>query len=70
MHGAGTSPNLDAFAYASAQVKKAIEVTHVRDAVTFVRDIPGRVLPQSDKPRDDAATASTPGQASRFTTED
>ncbi|HEV3167965.1 MAG TPA: xylose isomerase [Isosphaeraceae bacterium] len=28
MHGAATSPNLDAFAYAAAQVKKAIEVTH------------------------------------------
>ena len=28
MHGAATSPNADAFAYASAQVKKAIEVTH------------------------------------------
>ncbi|MHB8523348.1 MAG: xylose isomerase [Limisphaerales bacterium] len=28
MHGAGTSCNADAFAYAAAQVKKAIEVTH------------------------------------------
>src|SRR4051812_30952702 len=28
MHGAATSPNLDAFAYAAAQVKKALEVTH------------------------------------------
>ncbi len=28
MHGAATSPNLDAFAYAGAQVKKAMEVTH------------------------------------------
>jgi xylose isomerase len=28
MHGAATSPNLDVFAYASAQVKKAMEVTH------------------------------------------
>ncbi len=27
VHGAATSPNADAFAYASAQVKKAIEVT-------------------------------------------
>ena len=27
MHGAGTSPNSDAFAYAAAQVKKAMEVT-------------------------------------------
>ena len=27
MHGAGTSPNADAFAYAGAQIKKAIEVT-------------------------------------------
>jgi xylose isomerase len=27
MHGAATSPNLDAFAYAAAQVKKALEVT-------------------------------------------
>jgi xylose isomerase len=28
MHGAATSPNLDVFAYAGAQVKKALEVTH------------------------------------------
>src|SRR3954467_5158633 len=28
MHGAATSPNLDAFAYAGAQVKKALEWTH------------------------------------------
>ena len=28
MHGASTSPNADVFAYAAAQVKKAIEVTH------------------------------------------
>jgi xylose isomerase len=28
MHGAATSPNLDVFAYAAAQVKKALEVTH------------------------------------------
>lgn len=28
MHGAATSPNLDAFAYAGAQVKKAMEVTY------------------------------------------
>ncbi len=28
MHGAATSPNFDAFAYAGAQVKKALEVTH------------------------------------------
>ncbi len=28
MHGAATSCNLDAFAYAGAQVKKALEVTH------------------------------------------
>ena len=27
-HGAATSPNFDAFAYAGAQVKKAMEVTH------------------------------------------
>ncbi len=27
MHGAGTSPNAEAFAYAAAQVKKALEVT-------------------------------------------
>ena len=26
-HGAATSPNLDVFAYAAAQVKKALEVT-------------------------------------------
>lgn len=28
MHGAATSPNAEAFAYAAAQVKKALEVTH------------------------------------------
>ena len=28
MHGAATSCNADAFAYAAAQVKKAIEITH------------------------------------------
>lgn len=28
MHGAATSPNLEVFAYAAAQVKKAMEVTH------------------------------------------
>ncbi len=28
MHGAATSPNSEAFAFAAAQVKKAIEVTH------------------------------------------
>ena len=28
MHGAATSPNFDVFAYAAAQVKKAMEVTH------------------------------------------
>lgn len=28
MHGAATSPNADVFAYAGAQVKKAMEVTH------------------------------------------
>jgi xylose isomerase len=28
MHGAATSPSADAFAYAAAQVKKALEVTH------------------------------------------
>jgi xylose isomerase len=28
MHGAATSPNLDSFAFAAAQVKKALEVTH------------------------------------------
>jgi len=28
VHGAATSPNADAFAYAGAQVKKALEITH------------------------------------------
>ena len=28
LHGAATSPNVDAFAFAAAQVKKALEVTH------------------------------------------
>jgi xylose isomerase len=29
VHGAGTSPNADAFAYAAAKIAKAIEVTHM-----------------------------------------
>lgn len=28
MHGAGTSPNVDSFAYAAAQIKKAMDITH------------------------------------------
>ena len=27
MHGAGTAPNADVFAFAAAQIKKAIEIT-------------------------------------------
>jgi len=36
MHGAATSSNADAFAYAAAQVKKAIEVTHELGGVNYV----------------------------------
>src|SRR6185503_7487817 len=36
MHGAATSCNADAFAYASAQVKKAIEVTKELGGVNYV----------------------------------
>ena len=36
MHGAATSPNADAFAYAAAQVKKAIEVTHQLGGENYV----------------------------------
>ncbi|MBA3314472.1 MAG: xylose isomerase [Planctomycetaceae bacterium] len=36
MHGAATSPNADAFAYAAAQVKKAIEVTHELGGQNYV----------------------------------
>lgn len=36
MHGAATSPNADAFAYAAAQVKKAIEVTHYLGGSNYV----------------------------------
>ena len=36
MHGAATSCNADAFAYAAAQVKKAIEVTHQLDGAGYV----------------------------------
>ncbi len=36
MHGAATSPNADAFAYAAAQVKKAIEVTHELGGENYV----------------------------------
>jgi xylose isomerase len=36
VHGAATSPNADAFAYAAAQVKKAIEVTHELGGANYV----------------------------------
>jgi xylose isomerase len=36
VHGAGTSPNADVFAYAGAQVKKAIEVTHELGGAGYV----------------------------------
>jgi len=36
LHGAATSPNADVFAYAAAQVKKAIEVTHALGGVNYV----------------------------------
>jgi xylose isomerase len=35
MHGAATSPNAEAFAYAAAQVKKALEVTHELGGVGY-----------------------------------
>lgn len=36
MHGASTSPNADVFAYAAAQVKKALEVTHELGGENYV----------------------------------
>ncbi|MBX7071807.1 MAG: xylose isomerase [Pirellulales bacterium] len=36
VHGAATSPNADAFAYAAAQVKKAIEATHALGGENYV----------------------------------
>jgi xylose isomerase len=36
MHGAATSPNADVFAYAAAQVKKAMEVTHQLGGENYV----------------------------------
>src|SRR5262249_13614242 len=36
VHGAATGPNADVFAYAAAQVKKAIEVTHELGGVNYV----------------------------------
>jgi xylose isomerase len=36
MHGASTSPNADVFAYAAAQVKKALEVTKELGGVNYV----------------------------------
>jgi xylose isomerase len=36
VHGAGTSCNADVFAYAAAQVKKAIEVTHTLNGTGYV----------------------------------
>ncbi len=36
VHGAATSPNADVFAYAAAQVKKAIEVTHELGGANYV----------------------------------
>jgi hypothetical protein len=41
---------------------KAIEFSRVREAIDFVRDIPGRVLP----PRDKASDATPPGAPQRF----
>ena len=35
-HGAGTSPSADAFAYAAAQVKAAIDATHALDGAGYV----------------------------------
>jgi xylose isomerase len=35
VHGAATSPNADVFAYAAAQVKKAMEVTHELDGLGY-----------------------------------
>lgn len=36
LHGAATSPNADVFAFAAAQVKKAIEVTHALGGENYV----------------------------------
>lgn len=36
VHGAATSPNADVFAYAGAQVKKAIEITHELGGLGYV----------------------------------
>ncbi|MCD6322331.1 MAG: xylose isomerase [Clostridiales bacterium] len=36
MHGAATSPNADVFAFAAAQVKKALEITHRLGGVNYV----------------------------------
>ncbi len=36
MHGAGTSPSADVFAFAGAQVKKALEVTHYLEGKGYV----------------------------------
>jgi len=36
MHGAGTSPNADVFAYAAAQIKKALEITYDLNASGYV----------------------------------
>jgi xylose isomerase len=36
VHGAATSPNADAFAFAAAQVKKALEVTHELGGANYV----------------------------------
>jgi hypothetical protein len=41
---------------------KAIEFSRVREAIDFVREIPGRVLP----PRDKASDAAPPGAPQRF----
>ena len=36
MHGAGTSPNADVFAFAAAQIKKAVEITTALDGEGYV----------------------------------
>ena len=42
---------------------RAVELSHVRDAIGFVRDMPGRLLPGSARPSDSPA----PTPAGRFT---
>jgi len=44
MHGAATSCNADVFAFAAAQVKKALEITHELGGENYVFGVGGKAM--------------------------